>query len=58
MINLGLQASVAVDWSELGWKGGELVHVAWPDTSVTHSASGIHAEVLSHQTVVMTVKAK
>ena len=49
--------SIALGWSEIGWKNGDLVSVAWPETSVAHSATGIRAEVLPHQAVVMTVKA-
>ena len=50
---------IAVTWAELGWAGGgELGAVAWDDTHVSASATGLSSTVLPHQAVVLTAHAR
>ena len=52
-------ATIRLDWSELGWQhGGDIVSVAWSDTVAGVTAYGIHSDVLAHQAVILTVRAK
>ena len=51
-------AKITLGWSELGWRSpGKVVAVAWDDTHVNDTGTGIESTVLPHQAVVVIVQA-